>query len=130
MAANYRFIKIDNAAPTLTNVIQNKYFDWVESEWIWLDQNALNGTQNQRDAIDLQQILKKRTGKAAAVEGLVTQAFIHSFGASGMVALNTIPGNTPSLPVNQVNPVATSTHAIGGVLSSCRTPQVRVPTSF
>lgn len=128
LASNYRFIKIDGAAPTVANVLQNKYFNWVESSWIWV---AIDGssTQDQKDAVDFQEILQKGTGEAAAVGALVTGSFTHSFGASGLVALNTIPGNTPSLPINPANPVATSSHAVGS-LSSCKTPQVKVNTSF
>lgn len=125
VSKNYRFVKIDGAAPTLSNVIQNKYFDWVESQWIWL--NAASGTQDQKDAVDFQEILQKGTAQAPAV---ASNNFAHPFGVSGLVALNTVPGNVPSLPINPANPVATATHAAGGVLSSCRTPQVRVPTSF
>lgn len=124
----YRFIKIDGNAPTVANVLQNKYFDWVESQWFWV---AIDGssTQDQKDAVDFQEILQKGTGEAVAVGALVTGTFTHTFGASGLVALNTIPGNVPSLPINPANPVATSTHATGS-LSSCRTPQVKVNTAF
>lgn len=122
---NYRFIKIDGIAPTLENVLQNKYFDWVESAWLW--KNPI--TQDQKDAIDFQQILQKGTGSATVVGSLVQDTFIHSFGASGLVALNTVPGNTPNLPINPANPVATSSHAVG-TLSSCKTPQIKVNSSF
>jgi hypothetical protein len=127
LTKNYRFIKIDGVAPTVTNVVANNYNDWVESQWIWI--NASSGTQDQKDAVDFQEILQKSTGEALAVGGLVTSGFVHSFGASGLVALNTVPGNVPSLPISAANPVATATHAAGGTLSSCRTPQVKVPTT-
>ncbi len=128
----YRFIKIDGAAPTVQNVLEHKYTDWVESQWLWL--NPAGRTQAQRDAVDFQEILQKGTGEKAAVNTLINSSFIHTFGASGLVALNTIPGNTVSLPVLNLdgtvaNSTATSTHAVGA-LSSCRTPQVRVNTAF
>ena len=133
LAERYRFIKMDGAAPTVKNVLEHKYSDWVESQWIWL--NPAGRTQDQRDAVDFQEILQKGTGESAAVTALINSTFIHSFGASGLVALNTIPGNSPALPAINVdgtvaNSVATSTHAFGGNLSSCRTPQVRVNTAF
>ncbi|MES2821955.1 MAG: hypothetical protein V4732_00035 [Pseudomonadota bacterium] len=132
-ADRYRFIKIDGAAPTVKNVLEHKYADWVESQWIWL--NPAGRTQAQRDAVDFQEILQKGTGENAAVTTLVNSTFIHSFGASALVSLNTIPGNVPSLPAINVdgtvaNTVATSTHAFNNALSSCRTPQVRVNTAF
>ncbi len=121
LANNYRFIKIDGYAPTVKNVLEHKYFDWVESVWVWLTPT----TQIQRDLVDLQRVLLDGTGAAADV-GIVNAGFVHGFGASGLVALNTITGNTPSLPINLALPVATSTH--GG--SSCRTPQIKVNTGF
>lgn len=128
----YRFIKIDGAAPTVKNVLEHKYTDWVESQWLWL--NPTGRTQAQRDAVDFQEILQKGTGEKLAVNTLINSTFLHTFGASGLVALNTIPGNTVSLPIVNLdgtvaNSTATSTHAVGA-LSSCRTPQVRVNTAF
>lgn len=131
LAEAYRFIKIDGAAPTIKNVLEHKYYDWVESQWAWINPTSAGRTQEQKDAVDFQVFLNKGTGEAAAVGTLVNSTFIHSFGASGIVALNTIPGNVPSLPINPANPVATSSHAVGGNLSSCRTPQVKaVNTAF
>ncbi len=125
-ADKYRFIKVDGNAPTVANVLTHKYSDWVESNWVWLTSAS---TQDQKDAVDFQEIMLKKTGAAAAVGGLVTSTFIHSFGASGLVALNTIPGNVPSLPISAANPVATASHSNGGA-SSCRTPQIKVNTAF
>jgi hypothetical protein len=131
LAENYRFIKIDGAAPTIKNVLEHKYFDWVESQWAWINPTSAGRTQEQKDAVDFQVFLNKGTGEAVAVGALVNSTFIHSFGASGIVALNTVPGNVPSLPISSANPVATSSHAVGGNLSSCRTPQIKaVNTAF
>lgn len=116
-AAGYRFIKIDDVAPTVDKVVRNQYFDWVESVWAW----QASGDEN---AIDVQQALLAGTGAAADVGALVTGSYTHPFGASGLVALNTIPGNNPTIPVSAANPVATATHASGGTLNSCRTPFV------
>ncbi len=120
---NYRFIKVDGAAPTVEEVIRTHYFNWVESVWSWLS----TGDEN---AIDVQRTLLSGTGGAASVGALVTGSFTQSFGASGLVALNTIPGNVPSIPISPANPVATSTHAGGGLLSACRTPQVNTATPW
>jgi hypothetical protein len=122
MTSAYRFIKIDGSAPTVKNVIENKYFDWVESVWVWLTPV----TNLEKDKVDLQKVLLDGTGSAADVATANTK-FIHAFGQSGLVALKTITGNTPVFPVNvTTTPVATSTHAG----SSCRTPQVTGNTSF
>lgn len=121
LASAYRYIKIDGFAPTVKNVLEHKYNDWVESVWIWLTPT----TQLNRDLVDLQRVFLDGTGAAADV-GLLNNTFVHPFGASGLVALNTITGNTVNQPINLALPVATSSH--GG--SSCRTPQIRVNTGF
>lgn len=121
LSNNYRYIKIDGFAPTVKNVLEHKYYDWVESVWIWLTPT----TQIGRDLVDLQRVLLDGTGAAADV-GIVNAGFVHTFGASGLVALNTITGNTANLPIDFTRPVATSSH--NG--SSCRTPQIKVNTGF
>ncbi len=118
---DFRFIKVDGAAPTVENVLLNKYFDWVESVMIWR-------TDASGDVLTVMQALAAQAGSNTNIVDL-NEEFVQPFGQSGYVSLNTIPGNVPStaLPLDVVNnPVATSTHFFGGASNSCRTPFVNV----
>ncbi len=143
LADRYRFIKIDGYAPTVQNVLTHKYTDWVEAQWLWQTPDtsvayvaASQANKDKRDAVDFQEILQKGTGGSVAVTNLVNTSFVHAFGPSALVSLNTIVGNIPSLPILNVagtqalSTVATSTHAFNNALSSCRTPQIRVNSAF
>jgi hypothetical protein len=118
-------IKIDGYAPTVKNVFEHKYFDWVEEQWIWL--NTANTTQDQRDKIDFQQVFLNYMSSRYS---LISATPISVFGTSGNFRVNTLPGNMPSLPFDPANTVATSSHSIGGRSDSCRTPIIKVNTSF
>jgi hypothetical protein len=116
-----RVIKIDNFAPTVKNVLEQHCFDWAESQWIWVNPN--NATQDQKDKIDFQKILLQKLNYVSSNPNV-------SIISGGYFMVNTLPGNIPTLPFDPANPVATSSHVIGGNPSSCTTPRIKVNTSF
>ncbi len=136
LALDYRFIKVDGAAPTLQNVADNKYFYWSENSILWLN-SANNGPSG--DKLLLLQILTTTyyygnlyhyNMASPSSISLANTQFVHPWGQGGYLALNTngSPKYSPSTPFDLQNPVATATHAyifgLTGSASNCRVPTV------
>ncbi|MDX1811506.1 MAG: hypothetical protein R3240_06135 [Gammaproteobacteria bacterium] len=119
LTSNYRFIKVDGVAPTLKNVAEGKYFDWVENSIQW--RNAANNGPS-GDMLALLQTIAKNAGSPTIVKQLNTK-FVHPFGQAGYLALSS-NGHAPSVPFNATtNPVNPYSHVIGGAVNNCRVPQ-------
>lgn len=121
---NYRFIKIDGAAPTIKNVANNQYFNWAENSIQW--RKAANGGPT-GDKLTILSKIASDAGKPNIVADVNT-AFKFSWGDAGYLALNT-NGWTGSTPFNPANPVASASHVLGS-LSNCRVPQVNKPSEL
>jgi hypothetical protein len=119
--ASFRFIKIDGVAPTLKNVAQNKYKDWVETTIQWRNA-ASNGPVG--DALAILQTIAKDASTPATIASLNTK-FVHGFGTGAYLALNT-NGHTPSFPHQDSNPVTTATHAPLGAPNTCNLPTINI----
>jgi len=123
--ASFRFAKIDGVAPTLKNVAENKYKDWVETTIQW--RNAANNGPS-GDVLALLNTVASNAstpGTIAALNG----AFVHGFGTGAYLALNT-NGHVPSYPHDDANPVTTATHAPLGVPNTCNVPTVNINSSL
>jgi len=149
--ASFRFIKIDGVAPTLKNVAQNKYKDWVETTIQW------RNTTNSGPAGDALAILQTIAKDASTPE---TIAYINYFVAQqsgklfdystgtyyyfdpyrnytkvaisysgAYLALNT-NGYKPTFPHDDTNPVTTATHAPMGTQNTCNTPFVNINSTL
>jgi ABC-type phosphate transport system substrate-binding protein len=123
--ASFRFVKIDGVAPTLKNVAENKYKDWVETTMQW--RNAANGGPDG----DTLNILKKIATDASTPSTIASlnASFVHGFGTGAYLALNT-NGHTPSFPHSDANPVTTATHAPLGTPNTCNIPQVNITSTL
>ena len=117
----YRFVKVDGVAPTLKNVAENKYKDWVETSIQW--RNLANGGPS-GDVLAIMQKIAKDASTPATINAL-NAAFVHGFGTGAYLALNT-NGHVPSYPHDDANPVTTATHAPNGTPNSCNPPQVNI----
>jgi hypothetical protein len=125
--AAYRFVKIDGVAPTVQNVAENKYKDWVETSIQW--RNVANGGPAVgSDTLDLLNTIAKNASTPGTIATLNT-AFIHGFGTGAYLALNT-NGHVPSYPHDDANPVTTATHAPLGIPNTCNPPVVNVKSEL
>lgn len=123
--ASYRFIKVDGVAPTLKNVAENKYKDWVETTIQW--RNAANAGPS-GDALAILQTVAKDASTPTTIANLNTK-FVHGFGTGAYLALNT-NGHVPSYPHVDTNPVTTATHAPLGIPNTCNLPVVNIKTEL
>ena len=116
---SFRFVKIDGYAPTLKNVAENKYIDWVETTMQWR-KSAEGGPSG--DVLNILTTIAQNASTPATIASLNT-AFVHGFGTGAYLALNT-NGFVPSFPHDDANPVTTATHAPVGVPNTCNKPTV------
>ena len=121
---NYRFVKIDGAAPTQENVANDKYLDWVE-QTLQYNTAAYNAApQAAKSVIDL---IAEEAGQSAIVAG-VNPKYIHPWGQGGYMAIPTsIHGiQPPAFPYSDYSdfyPVNSTTRSPGGFgPDSCRPP--------
>lgn len=113
---NYRFIKIDGAAPTLENVWNGKYSDWAELT-VQYPKSGLSANQ-----IALIEHIASQAGNPAAIAALNSTTSNHPFGQAGYLALST-NGFTMDNVFDTANPVTGYTHGPGGAsLDNCRKP--------
>lgn len=119
--ASFRFPKIDGVAPTLKNVADNKYKDWVETTIQW--RNAANAGPS-GDKLAILQTIAKDASTPDTIATL-NAAFVHGFGTGAYLALNT-NGHTPFYPHSDTHPVTTATHAPLGSPNTCNLPVVNI----
>ncbi len=117
----FRFVKIGGVAPTLENVANGTYTDWAELTFQYNnDHFATLSSDVATIATDVIESLGNPTVLASLNSG-----FVHSFGASGYLAVpqfNTVAANAKLDLTAPVNPYShgTSTAAI----NNCRVPTV------
>lgn len=121
LSPSFRFVKIDGVAPTLKNVAENQYKDWVETTVQW--RNSANSGPS-GDVLALLKTVAKNASTPATINTL-NQAFVHNFGTGAYLALNT-NGHVPSYPHADSNPVTTATHAPFGAPNTCNLPVVNI----
>jgi len=123
LANAYRFVKIDGVAPTLANVANGSYPDWVEGTFQY---NTTVLTNAALKAMVLELVSSFTT--PSVISYVNTNTGTHTFGASGIMA---IPNSThPAAATGKVNlaaPVNPLSHAIfpgtsGSATNDCRTP--------
>ena len=121
LADNYRFVKIDGAAPTLENVANDKYLDWVEQS---LQYNT--AAYNAADALTQKVIdlIAEESGQPSIIAGLNTK-YQHLWGQGGYMAKPTDQDGIqpPAFPFYASYPVNRTTRSPGGFgPDSCRPP--------
>ena len=113
----FRFIKVDGVAPTLANVANGKYYDWVELTFQYSKTHAWDAEeQTIADAII------KSAGNPAVLATINT-GFQHSFGQSGLLAVSTLHTANADGSLNLSLPVNPYSHATeGSAVNNCRVP--------
>jgi hypothetical protein len=122
-SAAYRFIKIDGVLPTLQNIANGRYHDWVEAVYVY--RSNLSG-----DTLTLVNEAINSFGKPSVLGFVNTSAANHSFGKSGFLA---VPNAAHPAPLNglvnaasPINPLSYAIYPGTGANASdnCRNPLV------
>ena len=113
---DYRFVKIDGAAPTLANAFNGSYSDWVEATWQY--RNTVNGGPAGDTLLIIDKIIKN-AGSPAKLNSLLNK--VQPFGKSGYLAVAS-NGYTVTDTLVEALPVMPYTHAAGGTLNNCAAP--------
>jgi hypothetical protein len=126
--ATYEFVKIDDVAPTLNNVVEGKYQDWVENTFQYrkagASVNALAGAK-----LTLADAIIKSAG-APGVMADLNNSFPHGFGNGAYLAVpsNHAPSNGR---FDSARPVVPFTHAVRtGATSFVPANACRRPTNW
>lgn len=123
---NYRYIKINGAAPTLDEVAAGRYDYFSEAAYVWRKQDP----RPTGDALTL--ILKiAADATTPTLFAQLNAAIAHPWGQGSFIAVSG-QGYTPSAPFNPNTPVSAYTHAPDGSLDNCILPQAKsgLPVQF
>ena len=121
LSLNYRFVKIDGAAPTLTNVANDKYFDWVEQSLQYNTDAYAVAAPAVKAIIDL---IAEESGQPNIIKQLNTK-YAHEWGQGGYMAkpTNFFGIQPPAFPYEDDYPVNSTTRSpLGLGPDSCRLP--------
>lgn len=121
LADNYRFVKVDGAAPTLSNVANDKYTDWVEQS---LQYNTAAYTAADAVTQEVIDLIATEAGKPSIVANLNTK-YVHPWGQGGYMAKPTdrFGIQPPAFPFDASYPVNSTTRSpVGLGPDSCRPP--------
>jgi len=122
LANGFRFVKIDGVTPTLQNVVNGKYKDWVE---LTFQYNSTHTFDTSEKAI-VDEIIKE-AGNPVVMAGLNATA-LHSFGQGGFLAVPQLfaaPSNGKLALGKPVNPLSHGTTA--AKTDNCRMPAIYNP---
>jgi hypothetical protein len=128
-AFNYRFIKIDGAAPTLQAVHAGDYYDYAEQSFQYRTSadRLLNATLA-ADKTDTLTILGHMAsqGNTPNDTAIINTNYVYTWGQGGwLVTPRSTGGFTPSNPFSISNPVNSSTRApYGKAPNTCQFPTV------
>jgi hypothetical protein len=123
---NYRYIKINGAAPTLEEVAAGRYDYYSEAAYVWRRKDP----QPTGDALTL----VRKIATDATTPTLFAQlnaAIAHPWGQGSYIAVSS-QGYSPSAPFDPNAPVTAYTHAPDGSLDNCILPQAKsgLPAQF
>lgn len=117
----YEFIKVDGVAPTLTNVVNGSYKDWVENTFQY------NTARFATQAADVQAVVNAVIYSSGLPEVMaaLNSGFVHSFGTGSFLAVPSQFSSEANGAFNALRPVnpysrATSTSAV----ENCRVPTI------
>ncbi|MDD5273906.1 MAG: hypothetical protein PHU14_14470 [Methylovulum sp.] len=123
LSNSYRFVKIDGVAPTLANVANGTYPDWVEGTFQY-NVNQLSNASLKAMVLEL----ISSFGTPSVLSYVNANTSTHTFGTSGFLAVpnTTHPASGTGL-VNLAAPVNPLSHAIfpgtsGQATNDCRAP--------
>lgn len=128
---NYRFVKVDGVAPTLKNVANGSYKDWVELTWQYRKATVPAGAARnnrgiasdngipQGDVFAIVDTVIKNAGSPTKLNSLANKT--HDFGRSGYLAV-AANGYTFTDALVETAPVNPYSHVGTGKLDNCSAP--------
>ena len=126
-ASNYEFVKVDGVAPTLANVANGTYKDWVENTFQY------NNTHYAALATDVKKVVDTLIKKASIPEVMsalnnpasTTSGFIHAFGNGAYLAVPSLFTPETNGAYNSARPVNPYSRAVFGTpVENCRVPTI------
>lgn len=125
LARNYRFIKVNGFAPTLSQVHKGNYQNWVEQSYQYktADADLLNATIAEQK-VDTRTILAYIAANGNTIAGTVSKNadFVHSWGQAGWL-VNPTAAVAADPVLDLLRPVNTATRApFGFAPNSCQVP--------
>ena len=119
LSLNYRFIKIDGAAPTPEEVAAGRYQFFVEGAWVWRKVDP-------KPSGDLLVLIRRITADATtpSLFGRLNADIAHPWGTGTFIATSG-QDYQPGVSFDPNAPVTAYTHAPDGSLDNCIAPQVR-----
>ncbi|GAB6142012.1 hypothetical protein JCM14076_27410 [Methylosoma difficile] len=130
LSSGYRFIKVDGATPTLQNIANGRYPDWVEADYIYRSTTHTTNPLAGNDLNLVKAIITSFT-KPTVLSVINTNTANHTFGMSGVLA---VPSTTNVAPttgiVNLASPINPISYAIypgttaATQSNACRNPLV------
>jgi hypothetical protein len=122
LANGFRFVKIDDVTPTLQNVVNGKYKDWVELTFQYNTSHAFDPSEK-----DIVEEIIKQSANPVVMAGLNLNAK-HSFGQGGFLAVPqsfVAPADDRLDLTKPVNPLSHGTTA--AKTDNCRMPAIYSP---
>ncbi len=122
LANDFRFVKVDDVVPSLQNVVNGKYKDWVELTFQYNTDHAFDPSE--KDIVD--EIIKE-SANPVVMAGLNLTA-LHSFGQGGFLAVPqsfAAPATGKLDLTKPVNPLSHGTTA--AKTDNCRMPAIYSP---
>jgi len=121
-ARNYRFIRVDGAAPTLANVINGTYRDWVELTFQWNKAHVFDTSEKQI----VEEIVKQAANPI--VMGVTNAAGKHTWGQGGFMAVPQSFDPQTNGNINAARPVNPLSHGTTTQSpNACRAPAIYDP---
>ncbi len=126
-ASNYEFVKVDGVAPTLANVANGTYHDWVENTFQY------NNTHYAALTADVKKVVDTLIKKASLPEVMsalnnpagTTSGFIHAFGNGAYLAVPSLFTPEANGAYNSARPVNPYSRAVFGTpVENCRVPTI------
>lgn len=122
LANAFRFIKVDGVTPTLQNVVNGKYRDWVELTFQYNTKHVFDLSEK----LIVEEVIKQ-AGNPAVLAGLNLTA-VNSFGQGGFLAVPqsfAAPANGKLVLSRPVNPLSHGTTT--AKTDNCRYPAIYSP---
>ncbi len=119
---NYRFIRIDGASPTLVNVINGRYRDWVELSFQWNRTHTFDTSE-----LPIIEEYIKQAGNPI-VMGVTNAVANHTWGQSGYMAVPASFDPQANGRISLARPVNPLSHAtVTEAPHTCRVPALYNP---
>lgn len=123
LSSGYRFIKVDGVAPTLQNVVNGKYKDWVELTYQYNKTHVFDPSE-----LNIVNEIIKESGNPIVIGVTNNPAALHTWGQSGFLAVPQSFTPPPSGLVSLTQPVNPLSHGTTTASpNACRAPTIYNP---